>query len=315
MTQRRREPGRPSAAAQRGGNSGRRTCGGRERLRLTQFVVCALIFVSVVAVKLLLPGKLSAIRSSVGNAMDKNMDVTEVFSAVGRAFSGKENFKKGARDVYQAVFHPEDGAVETAAAVPEGLEKTAAAAKPAEAGKALPAKQTQAGSAKTTPQKQETAKTSRLACVLYSAANCPKNVKMEQEVLGFRYCTPVQAALSSPFGYREHPVEGEERFHYGVDLAADEGTPIRCFADGTVTVSGESTSYGKYLIVAHRGGYATLYAHCSKLLIGEGKKVREGEKIAEVGQTGMATGPHLHFEIHHGNTYLNPVYYVSAERT
>ena len=92
-------------------------------------------------------------------------------------------------------------------------------------------------------------------------------------------------------------MEGEERFHYGIDLAADTGTAVSCFADGTVTAVGESSSYGKYCIVTHSGGYATLYAHCSRVTASSGAEVARGQKIAEVGETGMATGPHLHFEL------------------
>ena len=116
---------------------------------------------------------------------------------------------------------------------------------------------------------------------------------------------------SSGFGYRIHPVEGEEDFHHGVDIAADTGTAILCFADGTVTAVGESSSYGKYCIVRHDNGFSTLYAHCSKVTASSGASVKEGQKIAEVGETGMATGPHLHFELHEEGVYLNPIYYVT----
>ena len=148
--------------------------------------------------------------------------------------------------------------------------------------------------------------------VLYSDEDLPENVSMRQSILGFDHETPVKGVLSSNFGYREHPVEGEERFHYGVDLAADTGTAIACFADGTVTAVGESSSYGKYLIVAHEGGYATLYAHCSAVTVSSGSAVKRGQEIAKVGETGMATGPHLHFELHEGSSYLNPIYYVAS---
>lgn len=325
-----RRRGNNSAVRRRGAAQQQKPISGRERLRLAQFVICAVIFISVVAVKLLLPGKLGAVRDSVSAAMSRNMDVTEVFSAVGKAFSGKENFKKGAREVYQAVFHPESGAVETAASIPADLENSATKsdAQPSHAKKTGKLSET----AQTNTQKSKKAGTdlvkqtkkqstqakgteaAKLACVLYTAKNCPKNVCLDQAVLGFHYCTPVQGILSSAFGYREHPIDGEERFHYGIDIAADAGTAIKCFADGVVTVSGESTSYGKYLMVAHKSGYTTLYAHCSKLLVPSGTKVREGEKIAEVGETGIATGPHLHFELHQGSTYLDPIYYVTVKR-
>ena len=158
-----------------------------------------------------------------------------------------------------------------------------------------------------TPEEQ----VSNLAYVLYSNQNLPEDVSMEQAILNFDYCTPVSGTLSSDFGYREHPVEGEERFHYGVDLAANEGTEILCFADGTVTVVGESSSYGKYCMVEHAGGYSTLYAHCSRITVSSGAAVKEGQKIAEVGETGVATGPHLHFEVHVGDEKVDPQQYIS----
>ena len=135
---------------------------------------------------------------------------------------------------------------------------------------------------------------STMAYVLYSDENLPNNVSMEQSLLGFTYCTPVSGTITSSFGYREHPTEGAERFHYGIDLAA------------------ESSSYGKYVIVSHQGGYDTLYAHCSQIMVSAGAAVGLGETIAKVGETGMATGPHLHFELLRDNVYLNPVYYVKS---
>ena len=166
----------------------------------------------------------------------------------------------------------------------------------------------------TPPAQEPTTQTeaSTLAYVLYSDKNLSEDVSLEQAILDFDYCAPVCGTISSPFGYREHPVEGEERFHYGVDLAADTGTAVSCFADGTVTAVGESSSYGKYCIVTHSGGYTTLYAHCSRITASSGAEVARGEKIAEVGETGMATGPHLHFELHQNGVYLNPIYYVSS---
>ena len=135
---------------------------------------------------------------------------------------------------------------------------------------------------------------------------------MRQAILGFDHETPVKGVLSSNFGYRDHPLEGTERFHYGVDLAADTGTAIACFADGTVTAVGESSSYGKYCTVTHANGCATLYAHCGRISVSSGAAVKKGEKLGEVGETGMATGPHLHFELQKDGVYLNPIYYVET---
>lgn len=148
--------------------------------------------------------------------------------------------------------------------------------------------------------------------VLYDDDTLPENVCLTQKVLGFAYVSPVEGTLNDRFGYREHPIEGVDKFHYGLDIQADEGTVIGSFADGTVTVVGESSALGKYVTVLHEGGYTTLYAHCSRVTASSGQQVKMSDPIAEVGQTGQATGPHLHFELHLDTLYLNPVYYVSC---
>lgn len=254
------------------------------------------------------------------------MDVQAVFSAVGRAVSGEADVDGTLSDVYEAVFHPQaEGqtgeVLETAAesAVPVELpsaletlrqEGETAAEGDAAAQTAQPADTDTTTTGSAAAAQEQTSEVASLAYILYSDQNLPENVSLEQAILGFDYCTPVLGTLTSNFGYREHPVEGEEKFHYGLDIAADTGTAIGCFADGVVTAVGESSSYGKYLIVSHAGDYSTLYAHCSRITVTSGTSVKEGEKIAEVGETGVATGPHLHFEIHRGETYLNPIYYV-----
>ena len=278
---------------------------------MLRLVACGGIFVALVAAKLLLPAKMAGFNEKPSAAMERNMDVQAVFSAVGRAFSGEAGVVE---EVYQAVFHPQEEAVPTGSVSPEAKMTTrtpkiqdGAALDRLRSFRTEPEASASEGSS--VPQTQPA---SNLAYVLYSQENLPEGVSMEQALLGFDYCTPVEGTLSSDFGYREHPTEGEERFHYGVDLAADTGTEVRCFADGTVTAVGDSSSYGRYCVVAHEGGYSTLYAHCSRITASSGTAVNRGQKIAEVGETGMATGPHLHFELQREGTYLNPIYYVSS---
>lgn len=273
-----------------------------ERRRLIQLVACGGIFILLVAVKLLLPGKMAQIDQLLTGPMEQNVDVRAVFSAVGRAFAGESDVGGAARDVYRAVFHPE---------APGEVLETAVLEELPEAMDTLRAYRATAEEAEPSGD-QGQVEAAALAYVLYSEQNLPSNVSLEQTILDFDYRAPITGALSSNFGYREHPVEGEERFHYGVDLAAESGTEIGCFADGTVTAVGESSSYGKYCIVAHEGGYSTLYAHCSKVTASSGTAVHRGQKIAEVGETGIATGPHLHFELQRNGVYLNPIYYVAA---
>lgn len=275
---------------------------------LLRLVACGGIFVALVAAKLLLPAKMAGFNERLSAAMERNMDVQAVFSAVGRAFSGEE----GVAEVYQAVFHPE--AVETLPLEDAPVKMTTRRAKLRD-GAALEALRSFRAEEAPLPEPEtgEVQSASDLAYVLYSQENLPEGVSMEQDRLGFDYCVPVAGGtVSSDFGYREHPTEGEERFHYGVDLAADTGTEVRCFADGAVTAVGDSSSYGCYCVVAHEGGYSTLYAHCSRITATSGTAVKRGQKIAEVGETGMATGPHLHFELQREGVYLNPIYYVSS---
>lgn len=315
----RNEAWKGSAASGRG-NSRQRPVGPKEKRRMAQLVASGLIFVCLVAVKLLLPSRIEWLGTKLDGLMQQNMDVTAVFSAVGRAFSGEETVRETLGDVYQAVFHPEGEATPASAAVSPDItfsppiEHLRAFAEGAalsleSTGESVSSDAGEGGTADTgTTSGTET---TNLSYILYSDETLPANVSLEQEILDFSYCTPVSGTLSSEFGYREHPIEGEEKFHYGIDLAADTGTAIDSFADGTVSAVGESSSYGKYLTVAHTEGYTTLYAHCSKIVVSSGETVKEGQKIAEVGETGLATGPHLHFELHQGSEYLNPIYYVS----
>lgn len=276
-----------------------------ERRRLFQLVACGGMFVLLVTVKLLLPGRLDAIGQKVNAALRQNMDIQAVFAAIGEAASGRQDVGQALDEVYEAVFHPETfSAYETAAKSIEKEEEPAAM-------ESLRASRTEQA-ADDTQEQEETAEVSTLAYVLYSNQNLPENACMEQKLLGFDYCTPADGPISSGFGYRDHPVEGEERFHYGVDIAAPDGSDVCCFANGTVKAVGESSSYGKYVIVTHTGGYETLYAHCSAISVSSGTEVERGDTLGKVGQTGIATGPHLHFELHQEGVYLNPVYYVSA---
>lgn len=137
----------------------------------------------------------------------------------------------------------------------------------------------------------------------------PDTVDDTVHVLSFEHAVPTEGTLTSAFGSRLSPTTGEPAFHYGLDIAADEGTPIAAFADGTVREVGES-DYGKYLIVDHADGFSTLYAHCSSILAGVGDEVKCGGEIALVGQTGNTTGPHLHFELWKDGVALDPSDYL-----
>lgn len=140
----------------------------------------------------------------------------------------------------------------------------------------------------------------------------PANVSLSAQPLPFAYVTPVSGLSSSGFGYRLHPIAGVVKYHYGTDFAAYSGTDIYAFAGGTVAAAGEEATFGNYLIIDHGDGYRSLYAHCSRLMVAEGATVAAGDLIALVGATGQVTGPHLHFELMQGESYLNPEFYLAV---
>lgn len=112
--------------------------------------------------------------------------------------------------------------------------------------------------------------------------------------------------VTSAFGLRHDPFDGHLTRHAGVDLAAQEGDDIRAAAGGVVLRAGPRGGYGDAVEIDHGGGVTTLYAHASELLVREGEQVAPGQPIARVGQTGRATGSHLHFELREGGRPVDP---------
>jgi murein DD-endopeptidase MepM/ murein hydrolase activator NlpD len=120
---------------------------------------------------------------------------------------------------------------------------------------------------------------------------------------------PVSAPMSSGFGTRVHPILGDVRMHAGIDYAVGTGQPIKAAGAGFVVWAGPRGGYGDTVIIDHRNGLATLYAHQSRVNVRLGQKVSPGQVVGFVGQTGLATGPHLHFEVRELGAPANPVLY------
>ena len=277
---------------------------------MLQLVAAGIIFVGLVAWKLLHPESLAAVSGTVQEALGQDADFRAAFSAVGEAIAGEQSVGESLQEAYTAVFAPGRYEAEQTAAVLAAAEGVSAPADRLKesVGAETAVRKWPAGDTEAVERDKTTASQS---LVQFNSA-APANVTLSQQVLGFDYVTPAQGTLTSPFGYREHPLQGEEAFHYGLDIANAEGTDICAFADGTVKAAGESSSFGNYLMLAHANGYTTLYGHCSKVTVTAGERVEKGQKIAEMGSTGNVTGTHLHFELMDGSTYLNPIYYVEV---
>lgn len=113
--------------------------------------------------------------------------------------------------------------------------------------------------------------------------------------------------VTSPFGWRIHPISGEFSFHTGIDLGYDYNTPIPAMRSGTVVYAAVYGGYGNCIILEHPDGDHTLYAHCSDFAVSYGDTVKKGQAIAYVGSSGISTGPHLHLEWWHKGHYVDPL--------
>ncbi|MFN3396769.1 MAG: peptidoglycan DD-metalloendopeptidase family protein [Thermodesulfovibrionales bacterium] len=122
---------------------------------------------------------------------------------------------------------------------------------------------------------------------------------------------PVNGVVSSGYGMRRHPLYGDMRFHHGIDIAAPEGTDIYPIRAGKVIFSGEQGGYGKVVLIDHGDGYITRYAHNKLNLVRTGDYVDTDTAIAKVGNTGLSTGPHLHFEVRYNGEPIDPITLVA----
>ena len=121
---------------------------------------------------------------------------------------------------------------------------------------------------------------------------------------------PVRGWVSSGFGRRVSPFTGEDTMHGGLDISSPMSTPVKAPATGTVIAVGPEKSLGNVVVLAHGYGFKTLYGHLSKLRVRTGQTVKRGDIIGEVGNTGLSTGPHLHYEIELKGTAIDPIKYI-----
>lgn len=121
---------------------------------------------------------------------------------------------------------------------------------------------------------------------------------------------PTKGLVTAGYGYRKSPFTGKREFHEGMDIAALPGTPVVATADGIVRFAGPAASYGNVVFIDHGHGFATAYGHNSTIRVHARQRVRRGEIIAYVGNTGRTTGPHVHYEVHLDGVASNPMKYA-----
>lgn len=117
--------------------------------------------------------------------------------------------------------------------------------------------------------------------------------------------------ISSGFGMRYHPVYKRQKFHTGIDITGSKGTPVYATGNGVVTRKGYCSGYGNFIEIQHAGGFRSFYAHLSRTLVNTGDSVSITQQIACIGNTGIATGSHLHYEVRKGKRFLNPTGWCS----
>lgn len=147
----------------------------------------------------------------------------------------------------------------------------------------------------------------QIAAMLRAMEQTPRGQARLAQTFRGGFIRPVGGPIVSGFGMRFHPILRVNRMHNGIDIAAPHGTPIKAAANGEVIFAGYRRGYGNTIIIDHGGGVATLYAHCSGLAVSEGTRVSQGQVIGYVGATGLATGPHLHFEVRRNGEPVDPL--------
>jgi len=138
----------------------------------------------------------------------------------------------------------------------------------------------------------------------------PKNASFAPIIVSDYITLPVNGYISSAFGFRNHPVTNEPDFHTGIDIAAPKYSPIYAALSGKVIKVASSQINGNYIEIEHSQGFTTLYCHCDSIIAKQGAKIKKGERIAKVGNTGITSGYHLHFEVRVNSVSYNPLWVV-----
>lgn len=334
-----RTSGRSAARRNRGNQSG---LSPKERVRLVQLCVCLVLFLAVFVGKGAFPQQLAQIQNKLVSALTADTDFRAAFSKLGESLGTQDSVLGELEDFCVEVFGIQpsgagddlEGQSQTQqeqAFLNAGASSADLAAHylrledmpqdwlsggdaVSETPETAPEPQAQAQPEAAAAQPEETvpAVGTVLLSANYEGPALPNNYTMDKLSLGaLETVNPILGHLNSVYGYRDHPVDGEYKFHNGVDIGGQMGAPIGAFAAGTVEYIGENDDHGLYLQIDHGNGVKSFYAHCSKLCVSQGQTVATGETVALVGSTGVSTGPHLHLEIKCNGVHVDPAYYVT----
>lgn len=327
-----------SAKRNRGNQSG---LSPKERVRLVQLCVCLALFLAVFVGKGVFPQQLAQVQNKLVSALTADTDFRAAFSKLGESLGNDGSVLGELEDFCVEVFgiqpttqgqtmdETQSQAQREQAFLNAGASSADLAAhylrledmpqdwlsgeeEASQETQPEPQAEAQPEAAAAQPEETVPAVGTVLLSVNYEGPALPNNYTMDKLSLGaLETVNPILGHLNSTYGYRDHPVDGEYKFHNGVDIGGQMGEPIGAFAAGTVEYIGENDDHGLYLQIDHGNGVKSFYAHCSKLCVSQGQAVAMGETVALVGSTGVSTGPHLHLEIKCNGVHVDPAYYVT----
>lgn len=298
-----------------------------ERRRLIQLFVSLALFLLVYVGRGVFPAQFEAWRA----VMDENIDFTAAFQEFGQAVSDGNPLGASLESLWTRILGgepepmeptPEKNAPQTVVLLSRtpGAGRAYLSTHGTMAGRDMSTPPNEPDPPASPPAAQDTPAPEPTQPAIVTAVaqeytddgvKLPSNVSFAFYELGLpKTVDPVTGPVTSTFGYRDSPVNGKNEFHLALDIGAAEGTEIGAFADGVVEYIGKSDEFGLYLKITHANNVSSFYAHCSKLLVHKGDPVTCGQTVALVGQTGNATGPHLHLTIEKDRIRLDPAYYV-----
>ena len=306
-------------------NRGRSGLSPRERTRLTQLAACLILFLTVFLGKGIFPNQLMQVQEQLRSILMVDTNFQDAFSNLGQSLSQQGTIWEELGNFCVEVF---GGTPKESQWDSEYMERELAflnqRAAPQENAahylrrEQVPAKWFETQPAPPPPEEPAQTEIPAVGTVLipsnYSGIPLPEHYTMDKLSLGgLQTTTPLLGKMTSAYGYRDHPIDKEYKFHNGVDIAGSMGAAVGAFASGTVDYIGKNDIHGLYLQLDHGNGIKSFYAHCSQLCVTKGQSVAMGEKVAEVGSTGVATGPHLHFELKWNGLHLNPADYITIQ--